>query len=106
MVYFTQSKGHVCKSLVKARKPWLLLVIKRVVRHIFPACYGKICAASGVHCQSSADTAKRINILLHTSQQFRKFLVEMEDDVGIAILILTSLFFFNFKKHSTRSLRL
>ena len=59
MVYFTQSKGHVCKSLVKARKPWLLLVIKRVVRHIFPACFGKICAASGVDCQSSADTAKR-----------------------------------------------
>ena len=60
MVYFTQSKGHVCKSLVKARKPWLLLVIKRVVRHIFPACFGKICAASVVDCQSSADTAKRI----------------------------------------------
>ena len=60
MVFLTQAKELVCKSLVKARKPWLLLVIKRVVRHIFPACFGKICAASGVDCQSSADTAKRI----------------------------------------------
>ena len=56
MVFLTQAKELVCKSLVKARKPWLLLVIKRVVRHIFPACFGKICAASGVDCQSSADT--------------------------------------------------
>ena len=62
MVYFIQAKGHVFKSLVKARKPWLLIVIKRVVGHIFPACFGKICAASGVGCQSSADTAKRIAI--------------------------------------------
>ena len=60
MVYFIQTEGHVCKPLVKARKPWLLLAIKRVVSHIFPACFGKICAASGVHCQHSADTAKRI----------------------------------------------
>ena len=70
MVFFIQSKGHVCKSLVKARKPWLLLVIKKVVRHIFPACFGKICAASGVHCQSSADTAKRIEI--SSSQGLKK----------------------------------
>ena len=62
MVFLIQAKGHVCKSLVKARKPWLLLVIKRVVRHIFPACFGKICAASGIDCQRSADTAKGMSI--------------------------------------------
>ena len=62
MVYFIEAKGHICKSLVKARKPWLFIVIKRVVSHIFPAFFGKICAASGVVCQRSADTAKRIDI--------------------------------------------
>ena len=59
----------------KARKPWLFLVIKRVVRHIFPACFGKICAASGVGCQSSADSAKRMADFLKRDYSDELFIV-------------------------------